>query len=268
MFSLIGLINRHLHLILFILLEIVSFFLIINYNQKQKDIFIHSSSLFSGTILNMSTSVNSYFSLDDVNQRLIEENANLLRENIEIQSKNSSLPIDTNVYAFDVIAARIIGQSIHSSHNQITIDKGNDDGLEGSHGLINHLGVVGILTNSTRRFSSGLSLLNTKTRVSASVQNKNYFGTVVWKGRDIKKASLEGIPSYAVLEIGDTVVTNGYSTLFPQGIPIGFISKVHPSPKGSYQEIDITLANDFSDLDYVYVIRNNFAPERQSLNLE
>ena len=268
MFSLLALINRHAHLILFLFFEIVSFFLIVNFNQKQRDIFIHSSSLFSGTILSASSRINQYFELEDINQRLLQENARMQREIIDKQTTGPMDSSSANGFTFDVIPARIISQTTHSLQNHLTINLGKKQGLNGARGLITADGVVGILTNSTENFSSALSILNTKCRISAGILGRNYFGTVVWKGREIKTAYLEGIPIYADIIVGDRVITNGYSTIFPEGIDIGAISEINSKPKGSYHEIKIKLANDFSQLNHVFVIQNNFAAERQQLNLE
>ncbi len=266
MFSLFALLQRHAHTFLFFLFEVVCFILIVNFNQKQRDIFIHSSSLFSGSVSHSFADLRNYFELKKVNHDLLEANARLLRSQLEISEPMRES--DTASFSFDVIPARIISQSIHSNRNFITLDKGKNSGIDGTLGLITEEGVVGIVKKSSRRYSTALSLLNTETRISSSIKGANFFGTVRWNGHDITKAVLEGIPVYADVSVGDTVITNGYSTLFPKGVPIGTVSEIAEGKDKTYHRIIIELSNDFYDLDHVYVIRNNFAPERQEVNLE
>ena len=55
---------------------------------------------------------------------------------------------------------------------------------------------------------------------------------------------------------GDTIVTGGKSTIFPEGIGIGTIKDFKLDASENYYTITISLFNDMTNLGYVYVIEN------------
>lgn len=261
---LIALFQRYAHVALFVIFELIAFTLIINFNQKQKEIFLHSSSLFSGSILKKSAQLGDYLSLQQSNNDLLNENARLLKEIIEMPSKEIE-PADRDELDFDVIPARVINNSIHSLRNHITIDKGLEDGIQASFGAATVDGVVGIIKSVNKNYATLLSLLNVDIRISASIVGADFFGTVSWDGRSFDQLKLTGIPIHAPAKAGDMVVTNGYSTIFPQGIEVGRITSVTISKNGAFYEIYLKPVVDFSSLGHVYVLKGNFTEEILSL---
>jgi cell shape-determining protein MreC len=67
------------------------------------------------------------------------------------------------------------------------------------------------------------------------------------------------------VKVGDEVVTNNYSTLFPVGIPIGFISEQNLEAGDNFHNLKIELYTDFSTLKSVYVISNILKEEQKTL---
>ena len=269
MFSLFDLIQRYIHVLLFLFLELVAFYLIVNYNQQQKDIFLYSSSLVSGYFLERSTKLSGFMTLEKENEELLQENARLLREIINTSSQaQTPLIKDQSSQEYDVVPANIINQTIHSTRNHFTINKGAVHGLSKSMGVITSDGVIGVLKQVSENFSTALSLLNVDTRVSATLKDKGYFGTLRWHGQDYQHLMLTGIPKHAEVQVGDMVVTNGYSTMFPKNIPIGTVNNFKLSRDGISYEIEVDIINDMTRLDYVFVIKNNFATERLFLENE
>ena len=256
----LALVQRYAHVILFVLFELISFILIVNFNQKQRDIFLHSSSLFSGTILKRSTQVKDYLTLQKSNEDLLSDNARLLKEIINMPRAEISSP-DSIEMPYDVQTARIINNSISSLRNYLTIDKGLVDGVNASQGLVTMDGVIGVVNHVNDRFATGISLLNIETRISASIEGKDFFGTVTWDGQSYNELSLTGIPIHAKVENGSNVATNGYSTIFPKGLPIGKIKSFSKSKDGAFYEIKITPSVDLTRLNYVYILKDNFADE-------
>ena len=64
--------------------------------------------------------------------------------------------------------------------------------------------------------------------------------------------------------MGDTVVSGGKSTIFPEGIPIGTI-RDFKTLNNNYEFINITLFNDMSSIGFVQVIKNFDKIEIKSL---
>jgi rod shape-determining protein MreC len=271
MFSFFNLFQKYGHFVLFFFLEIVSFYLIVNYNQTQKNIFIHSSSQLTGTILDKTAKLDEYIYLKAENSALISENARLLREVLVLSNQNASieqLRDSSTIYDYDIIAARVINQNIRSTRNSLTLDKGSQDGISTEMGIINDQKVVGIIKNISDHFSTALSLLNVDIRVSSSLKNQKYFGTISWDGKKIDQLSLSGIPKYAIIAIGDSVVTNGYSTLFPPDILIGQVTAFKIDKSGDFFDISVQPAVDFGRITSVYAIKNPYYEELLNLQNE
>ena len=157
---------KHGSSLLFLLLEVICFFLIINYNSNQKSIYLHSSNIVTGKILEEQQKFKNFFSLNERVDSLQDENARLLRRVLFHEGYGKSPTIDSNRFAYDLVPAEIINQTIHSRNNYLTLDKGQSDGIEPDMGVIDQNGIVGIVQKSGR-YSRVLSLLNSKTRISA-----------------------------------------------------------------------------------------------------
>lgn len=259
-----ALLQRFGHVALFIICELIAFILIVNFNQKQKDIFIHSSSLFSGSILKKSAQVGDYLSLEKSNQDLLNENARLLKEIISMPRQQISIP-DSNEFGYEVIPAYIINNSIGSQRNHFTIDKGTADGILPSMGVVTLDGIAGIVKSTSKNYATILSLLNLDIRVSASLEDEDFFGTITWDGLSFNQLKLVGIPTHAPVKLGDKIVTNGFSTIFPKGLEIGEIENFDISKNGALYDISVKSSIDFSSIGHVYVLKGNFAKEIISL---
>ena len=107
-----------------------------------------------------------------------------------------------------------------------------------------------------------MSILNIDMKLSAKINRNNYFGSLVWSGYESKKMLLEAVPKHADIQKGDTVVTSGYSTLFPEGIMIGTIDTFHIPSGRNFYEITVNLTNDMNAIQYIYVV-NNLQKEEQ-----
>ena len=150
--NLILLFIKYNSLILFLVLEILCFFLIINFNQRQQEIFINSSNIFSSNLLNQKHKLNNYLQLQELNDSLVNANASLLKRLIDLEGYGVPTAMDTN-HSMELIPAKIISQSIHLRNNMLTLNKGSVDGVRSGTGVITHDGLVGIITNVSKRFS-------------------------------------------------------------------------------------------------------------------
>lgn len=242
--------------ILFILLQVISFYLIVNYNQSQKDIYFHSANQISGSILEKSTKWNNFLDLQNINDSIRQKNADLKEEIIALRGYGAE-PLAPKDLPYELMPAQIINQSIHFRNNYITINKGSNHGLKKNLGVISDDGLVGIIQEVNADYSRCISLLNTDIRVTGSVKSKNYFGNLSWDGEDRSQLILKSIPRHANIAIGDTIETNGYSFIFPPNIGIGKINDFYV-PKGDANFIiNVQLFTDFGKLQHVYVLKEN-----------
>jgi rod shape-determining protein MreC len=208
-------------------------------------------------------SVVEFFKLKSTNENLSEENTLLKNQIIALSNQLSVLrPQGSDSVEFSVspendyrfIAAKVISNSTQGMQNYITLNKGSRDGLKTNMGVINEQGVVGIVTATSERFSVVASLLNNKLAISCKFAGNHYSGTARWGGLDARYTTLEDIARHVEFSKNDSLVTSGYSSSFPEGIPVGEIYDFSVAQSDAYYKIVLKLAVNFKTLSYVKVI--------------
>ncbi|WP_066629753.1 rod shape-determining protein MreC [Labilibacter marinus] len=261
---------KHHFTFLFILFEFVAFILIVSYNQNQRAIYLSSSSRMAGGLFESVNNVELYFALKEVNRELSNENA-YLRSQMPTSFKQSkdyfSLVGDSaSVHQYKYRAAKVVNNSVRKHFNYITLNKGSKDGIKPDMGVLCNRGVVGIVIKCTDNFSTALSMLNPRLKISAKLKGSDFFGSVSWDARSTQYVILDEIPEHAFVNLGDQVITSGYSSTFPEGILIGMVDEINHPEGESFYKIKVKLSPDFSQLSYVEVVENIF--QEQQLQLE
>ena len=227
--NLLSFIIKRYYLFLFIFLEVVSFFLFINNSYYQRSVFVTATNKVTGNINQGINDISEYFKLKKENEILANENAHFhnLSEKAFLKTDRGIFVTNDTVYKqeYQYIAAKIISNSVNRRNNYLMLNKGSMDGITKDMAVISPLGVVGIVREVSKYFSSVLSVLHKDTKVSAKIKNSGYVGTVVWNGENYRYGNLKDIPSHVALSKGDTVITSGYSLIFPEGLMIGTIDK-------------------------------------------
>ena len=247
MYNLIKFINKHHVLLLFVFLEILCLIMIVQNNKFYRSSFINSTNKVTSNIFSNFNKLENYFSLKLTNELLAEENAKL---KFLLSQKNKNVAFESNL-SRKYISARIINNSVSKRNNYLTLNKGRLHGVKKGMGVTTHLGVIGIIKEVSDNFSSVISILHSKSKLSVILKKSNYFGTLEWDGRNYLKANLNDIPSHVKISIGDTIVTSGYSHIFQSEIPIGIISRIKTKPNKNFHEIKIKFLEDFKKIKYV-----------------
>jgi rod shape-determining protein MreC len=261
---------RQYFFFLFLILEVICFVLIVQNNYYQQSSFINSSSEITGNILTTFNNISQYFSLTDANRKLSEENARLLTE-----SKKYYLKTDNRIFTYNdtlyrqqyqYISAKVVKNTTNKRNNYLTLNKGSNQGITRDMGVITSTGIVGIVKEVSENFSSVISVLHKESKISAKVKKNGHLGTVVWGGGDCSYGELIDIPTHVKPVIGDTIITSGYSTSFPEGILIGTISDYKIVKGDNFYTITIKFTTDFNNISYAYVVRNIMKDELDKLN--
>ncbi len=253
--------------ITYIFFTAISFFLIVNFNQTQKSIFINSSNYYANKLDGKTSEWQSYLSLQEVNDSLAIHNASLMEKFINIEAPVASYP-DTAIQYW-VLPTNVIRNTFNLRNNHMTLNVGTDQGIKKDMGVIAENGILGIVRDVSKRFSHVISVLNSQTRISCSVKPYAYPGNLIWKDLNPKFMHLESIPKHVDIAVGDTVITNGFSTIFPPNIVVGTIASFEVERGSSNYNIKVKLANNIPNSKVAYVIKNNFAEEQKELeNIE
>jgi rod shape-determining protein MreC len=259
---------------LFVALELLSFYLIIQYNEGQREIYVSSVNNFTGYLDSRAESTRRYFQLTAINDSLALENATLRGRLDNIYASLSEPGIDSLLRdsaleaQYNFLPAKVVNNSITKTNNYLTIDKGSKDGIRPHMGVITGNGVAGIVRSVSTHYALVMSLLHRNIRIPASIQRTGYFGPIVWNGRNPTVVYMDDIPKHAVLSAGDTVTTSGYSRLFPPGLPIGVIDTFWIEDGSNFYQTRINLLTDLSRITYVYVVNHATQTEADSLEEE
>jgi len=262
---------KHNHWLLFILLEGISLFLLFSLNDYQGSVWLSSANTAAGNMLEVRQRVTSYFGLAAENERLAEQNALLTEQVFGLQQALDSaglvrLTAETvGRWPFGVVPATVVENSTGKPDNYVTINKGTDDGIRPDMGVVSSDGVVGVTYRCSRHYSLVLPILNRKSNISCKVRPGESFGYLEWPGGDARTALLRDVPRYADISVGDTVVTSGHSSFFPEGLMVGVIRDFEPSADNLSNNIYVQLSTPFAHLRHVFVIQNAGAEERQLL---
>ena len=262
--------QKYRYFLFFVLLEFIALFLIINNNTFHKSKFISSANVISGVLYENFSKLSDYFNLKTQNEELESENEelkNLLEKYNSIQESSlNGFVIDTLKYnqKYTYSKAKIIKNYYNTSSNYLTINRGTLQGVEKEMAVINSKGIIGITEDSNSNYSRVQSILNSNSKINARLKNSSHFGSLEWDGKDYNTVQLHDIPRQAAIKIGDTIITGGRSTIFPEGILIGTIKYI--DTKNNKNLIDIQLFNDMSNLKHVYVVTHLDKKEINSLN--
>jgi rod shape-determining protein MreC len=253
--------------LLFLLLLVISFSLTIQSHSYHKSKVISSANFFTGGIYERINNIDEYFNLRTQNDALALENARLksLLFNIKDTTKLPQIDSIKGVKKTDIIVSKVIRNSYSVHENYLTINNGTASGIKPNMGVINSSGIIGIVENTSKNYSTIISILNVKSQINAKIKKSNHFGSLVWNAKNTGFVQLIDVPRLAGVRKGDTIVTGGQSIIFPENIGIGTIDKVYIDNVTNYYTLDIKLFNDMTNLGHVYIIKNKDSEEISNL---
>ena len=278
---------RYGNFFLFVILESFALYLVAQ-NKKQNEIYQTSANLLTGTVYEKFSSVRKFFSIQEIADSLAKENANLKTQLesskyiITDQRGSVRFPLDTStirpdtaqkkdvIQQFTYINAEVVNNSIARQENYLTINRGSNHGVKVGMGVICPDGIVGVVRSVTPHFSQIMSILNKRQSISAMIKRNRYFGSLVWNTRNMNPQimTLESIPKHGDVVKGDTIITSGFSEIFPGEIRIGTVKDFRIEGGSNFYSIDVELYNNMSNIRYVYVVENLMISEFTELYRE
>ncbi|MGR3811385.1 rod shape-determining protein MreC [Jiulongibacter sp. NS-SX5] len=281
MSQLLGLLNRAKYFLLFIVLELISFFLIRKNNVQWDVTLFNSSNAVVSRILKATYGAKEYLYLKKENTSLALENKALRKQLTQAQLLAEERPngfyLADSIYAnrFDFTLAKVANSTTARTKNYITLDKGTADGIKPGMGVIGPKGVVGQVKSCSEHFSVVYSILHSEFRVSSEVVNKELkasgesaLGLCVWPGESRSVVDMNTVDKFKPVSVNDSVVTSSQNLIFPSGILVGNVKSVETPTNGAFHTIEVNLATDFGGLTYVYIIDNKLSSEQEELEAE
>ena len=213
----------------------------------------------------------SYLKLKQTNEDLVRQNKQLMQE---LYGKDAlKTPVFRRVHdtigggqIFTIVDGEIVNNTINRKNNYFTINRGSRDGILPKMGVIAPNGIAGIVVNTTDKYALVQSVLSVnKIRINAALKKSGYFGTLTWTGEDSRIMHLADVPKYVSLKVGDTVVTDGKSSIFPQGKMIGTVAGYEVDSKTGFWDISVELSEKMGNLSKIFVVKNLKKAEIQKI---
>lgn len=275
--KLISFLINHSPIFVYAFYLVICFVLLFKFNPYQQSVFFSSANEMAGRFYIMTSGITGYFGLQEINRDLQKQNGNLEMELIRLRDEVSRLSgdsllvrtsADSSLSRYDFQIAQVINNSVFKTHNYITLNNGRKDGFIQEMGVIDQNGIVGIVNVVSDHYAVAISLLNPKLRLSCKVKGSNYFGSLVWDGKDPRFAVLEELPRHVKFVRGDTIVTSGYSSVFPEGLMVGTVDGFSKQRNDNFYALTVKLSTDFFRLNDVRILDDKGQKERRILEME
>ena len=260
-------IRRYSNLLVFLFLQVISIYFIISYSKYHEAAFGNTSNKFTGGINKQYNKVEYYFQLKRTNDSLVRANEmlyNKLRNNFNIADSLDKVFIDTikvdsisRYRKFNFLNAKVVANSIAAQSNFIVITGDNVRKFKKGMGIVGiNNDVVGVITEVNGNYATAMSLLHKDSKLSGKLLKTGETGTLSWDGKKPNILSLNNIPKSAKVALGDTIITSGFSAIFPKGIMIGRVTDIKPETRNNNYRITLKTTANFYNIEYVYGIES------------
>lgn len=253
----------------FLLLEFVAISLLVQNNGYQSAKFFNSSNFLVGNLYSSVNGFKDYFNLKEVSDELAEQNLELQATSVGSFSKmfGGTVQINDTSYLqlYTYTLAKVVNNSVNKQRNYLTLNRGAINGVEEGMSVITPSGIVGIVKSVSNHYASVMSVLHNDIKISGKIKKSGYFGSLIWEGDNYRLAKLSDIPNHVEMNIGDTVVTSGYSTIFPENVLIGTVKDFSLPEGNSFYDVTVQFSTDYKSLAYVFVVKNLMKGEQQEL---
>ena len=259
---LLRLFSKNSLFVFFIFLQIIAIVLIFSRNYIQQSWVAGQSAALNSWVSGYIDEGASYLKLKQTNDQLVAQNKSLMEQlygkentgNPQFRKVHDTIG-GGQIYTF--VDGELVFNSINRKDNYFTINRGKRDGVLPKMGVMAPGGIAGIVINTTDSYSLVQSILSVnKIKINASLKKSGYFGTLTWRGDDSRMMHLSDVPKYVPLQVGDTIVTDGKSAIFPQGVMIGRVSGFEVDSKTGFWDIAVELSEKMGKLNKIYVVKN------------
>lgn len=260
---------------LFVVYLLLGCVLLFTGNMYQHSAYLTSANAVSSSVYETAHGVTGYFNLRSINESLQERNASLENEVLnlkhELDQIRTMIPPDSAdavyipAHRFDYTIASVINNNVTRPQNYFTINKGTNSGIRPGMGVVSHAGIAGIVGAVGPDAARVISLLNVTQHFSVKVKGTNTVGSLEWREGNPDIAYVGELPRHVRYHIGDTIITSGYSTTFPEGLPVGVIMSQVKTSDDNFFTLKVRLATDFKQLSSVRVIKDRYKSELDSL---
>lgn len=167
---------------------------------------------------------------------LIEENNRLIEVDHENSRLREILAFKENL-TFITVGAKILAFNLSGWTRTIKLNKGAADGITEDMPVISPMGVIGRIILTTAANSTALLITDPRSNIDVIIQRTRVRGIAEGNGKNA--LILKYIRDLDDVEVGDKVITAGFSGIFPAGLIVGEITRTEKSGDNFFKKIEI-----------------------------
>ncbi|WP_163970131.1 rod shape-determining protein MreC [Oceanobacillus halotolerans] len=226
---------------------------------------IHTPVSYVASIFSNIDDIKNTYNENQLLKEKLAEYKSLIYEVQEIKEENeelrNTLDKSDSLRDFNPIHATVTSRSPERWVEQITINKGEQDGVETNMAVITAEGMIGKV-QATSEFSSHVQLLSgfdQFNRISATISreegNDDIFGLIEEYDKETDSLLFKIIDeSDTEIEEGELVVSSGMGGVFPAGLMIGTVTDVIPDQYGLTNTALVEPAANMYEINNVIVV--------------
>ena len=150
------------------------------------------------------------------------------------------------------IAAHVVGRGYDKFINTLVIDKGSNDGINKDMPAITSQGLAGKVYTVRKDYSDIMLLRDPNFSVAVRLQESRHEGVVTGTGQ--RYCILKYVPTENPVKEGEIVLTSGLDGIFPEGLPLGRVTKVLTEGVEFFQYIEVVPFQASGKIEEVLVV--------------
>jgi len=156
---------------------------------------------------------------------------------------------------YEFITASVVGRDLGSWFGTVTLNKGTNNGIKKDMAVLTPDGLVGRIMSVSDYTSEVLLITDPRSGVSTLIQESRTPGIVEGIAGDSGLVRMIHLPSDALVDEGQIVVTSGLGSIFPKSIPVGRVIAIRRESAGLFKSAELRPFADLNRLEEVLVIK-------------
>lgn len=195
--------------------------------------------------------------------RLQSQTVRLKELELENEALRRLLGLKQQTQPGELLPVRVIGSDISSFVQTITVDRGEQDGVQANMAVVTWKGLVGRVMRVTATTAKILLLTDANSSVSVRVQDPGSRATGIAKGRADGTLLMEHVPQQEKLTEGKLVITSGLGGVYPDGLVVGHITRVFQNDYEVFQRATVEPSVELHKLEHLYIILSQDEVEKE-----
>lgn len=262
-------IRRYFNFLVFIILQVFCISLIVQYSKYHHAMFGNAANKITGRVNTQYDKIEYYFRLKKTNDSLVKANErlyNMLKQDFDIPDSIASRQVIDSIRVdsilqfrkFTYLQSKVVSNSVTAQNNYLVLHSPSVAKMRVNMGVVDpNNAVVGVVTEVSGNYAVVMSLLHKDSKISGKLFKTGETGTITWDGKNPNIITLSGISKGVKLAKGDSVITSGFSAIYPKGLLLGRIDEIYQEQGTSNYRIAVRTGANFHNLEYTYAIDNS-----------